>query len=116
MKRLDGYSQHFLRSPRLVGELIGHSNIRKNDLVYDLGAGSGIIATQLAWRCREVVAVEIEPTAFEQLQRNAATHDNITCLKQDIMKIVFADATYKVFANIPFHLSAAIVRRLATLD
>lgn len=51
MKRLHTYAQqHFLRSPRLVAELIGHSNIRKNDTVYDLGAGSGVIASVLARR------------------------------------------------------------------
>src|SRR4051812_28038866 len=53
MPRLHTYSQHFLRSPRIVAELIGHSNVRKNDIVYDLGAGSGVIASVLANKCKK---------------------------------------------------------------
>lgn len=110
MARLDTYSQHFLRSPRIVAELIGHSNIRKNDLVYDLGAGSGVITSVLANRCKRVVAVEIEPRALQSLQKNVGHLDNVTIIKDDILAISPPNEPYKIFANIPFHLSADIVR------
>lgn len=116
MPRIDRYSQHFLRSPRLVAELIGHSNIRRGDTVYDLGAGSGIISSQLVRRCRQVVAIELEPHAFSQLQRNTASYDTVTCIQDDMMTHVFPATTFKVFANIPFHLSAPLVRRLTHLS
>lgn len=112
MARLDRYSQHFLRSPRLVAELIGHSNIRARDTVYDLGAGSGIITSQLARRCAHVIAVELEPAAFLQLERNTSELTNVTRLKQDILNVAFPSTPYKIFANIPFHLSAQIVRQM----
>lgn len=106
------YDQHFLRSPRLVAELVGHSNIRKNDVVYDLGAGSGVITSVLARRCRQVVAVEVEPRALEVLRRNVATLENVTVIESDIREVELPDVPYKVFANIPFSLSSQIVRRL----
>lgn len=113
MKRLvASHSQHFLHSPRLVAELIGHSNIRRADTVYDLGAGTGIISTQLARRCRQVVAVEVEPTALASLRRNTSNFTNITIVSRDIMQLDLPDAPYKIFANIPFDLSAPLVRRL----
>lgn len=111
MKRSHIHGQHFLRSPRLVAELIGHSNIRKNDLVYDLGAGSGVIASVLARRCKRVVAVEIEPVALDQLQKNLDGLTNVTIAKQDILALTPPNEPYKIFANIPFHLSADIVRK-----
>mgnify|MGYP004417314270 CR=1 FL=1 len=111
MIRSHTHAQHFLRSPRLVAELIGHSNIRKNDLVYDLGAGSGIISSVLATRCRHVVAVEIEPNALTKLRSNLADYDNIDILQQDILAMPLPKERYKIFANIPFHLSAQIVRK-----
>ena len=42
MKRLHDYSQYFLRNPRFVKELIGHTDIKKSDSVVDIGAGSGM--------------------------------------------------------------------------
>lgn len=114
MPRLHTHGQHFLRSPRLVLELIGHSNIRKNDTVYDLGAGSGVITAALARRCKRVVAVEIEPGALAKLRQNAARHDNIEIIAGDILSAPLPDEPYKVFANIPFYLSSDIVTRLTT--
>ena len=53
-------SQHFLRSPKLAGFLIGHSNIKKRDVVLDIGAGSGVITAALSRRCKQVIAVAID--------------------------------------------------------
>ena len=41
--------------------LIGHSNLKKRDLVVEIGAGSGVITSALAHRVREVIAVEPQP-------------------------------------------------------
>ena len=111
MPRLHTYSQHFLRNPRLVAELIGHSNIRKNDTVYDLGAGSGVIASVLANKCKKVIAVENEPQAVKKLRYNLGNILNIDIVEQDILKMKVPEGRYKIFANIPFSESAAIVRK-----
>lgn len=112
MKRLAHYSQHFLRSPRLVKELIGHSSIKSSDLVYDIGAGSGVISSVLAGRCRKVVAVEFESQTAEKLRLNMEKFPNVTIWQGDFMKMNLPTEPYKVFANIPFHLSSPIVRKL----
>lgn len=116
MKRLDSYSQHFLKSPRLVAELIGHTTIRKNDVVYDLGAGSGIITSVLAGRVKHVFAIEIEPDALKKLHQNLDHVDNVTIVKSDIMHLELPNTPYKIFANIPFHLSSPIVHFLTESD
>lgn len=112
MVRLHTHAQHFLHSPRFVAELIGHSNIRKNDIVYDLGAGSGVIASILARRCRQVFAVENEPHALAKLRANVGHIKNITICNGDILKLKLPDSSYKVFSNIPFSLSSAVVKKL----
>ncbi len=106
------HSQHFLRNPRLIAELIGHSNIRRGDLVIDIGAGSGAITAVLARRCRQVLAYENEPGILNKLQQNMRRHKNVKVIAQDFLLAKLPDEPYKVFANIPFHLSADIVRKL----
>lgn len=110
MPRHHDYSQHFLRNPRLVAELVGHSNLRKRDLVYDLGAGSGVITSVLAKRCRQVMAVELEPDALARLRRNTAGLDNVTILARDLLSVRPGPTAYKIFANPPFAISARLVR------
>lgn len=111
MPRLHTHSQHFLRSPRLVAELIGHSNIRPNDIVYDLGAGSGVIASVLANKAKKVIAVENEPEAMKRLRYNLGNILNVDIVEQDILKLDTPEGRYKIFSNIPFSESAAIVRK-----
>jgi len=116
MAREHEYAQHFLRSPRIVAELIGHSNIRKNDLVYDLGAGSGVIASVLANRCKKVVAVEIEPGAVKKLRTNLGNILNVEIIERDILTLDPPTVPYKIFSNIPFNLSAVFVRKFTETD
>ena len=110
------HSQHFLRNPRLIAELIGHSNRLRCDLVIDIGAGSGACTAVLARLCRKVLAYENEPGALNKLQQNMRRHKNVKVIAQDFLQAKLPDEPYKVFANIPFHLSADIVRKLTNND
>lgn len=115
MKRLDSHSQHFLRSPNFVKMLIGHTNIRARDTVLDIGAGSGVITAALVARCAHVIALEPEPSALAKLKENLQKHpsgDRCTVERADIMRYTLPKIPYKVFANIPFHLSSPIVQKL----
>lgn len=111
MTRSYAHDQHFLKSPRLVAELIGHTKIRKNDLVYDLGAGSGIISSVLARRVRQVVAVENEPATIKKLRHNLADLENVTIITGDLLALKEPEEAYKIFANIPFSLSSKVVKK-----
>ena len=112
MKRIADQSQHFLQSPRLVAELVGHSNIRKNDTVLDIGAGSGIISGILAGRCKQVVAYEPDTRLLPTLKQNLSKHQNVTIKNEDFLSTELPTTPYKVFANIPFHLSSPILKKL----
>lgn len=116
MKRLANYSQYFLRSPQLIKELIGHSSVSRHDTVYDIGAGSGAISSVLAGRAKSVVAVEFEPRMATKLRDNMAQYSNVTVYEGDFLSMPLPKTAYKVFANIPFHLSSPIVRRLTQAE
>ena len=112
MKRLAHYSQYFLRSPQLVKELVGHTSINKHDVVYDIGAGSGIVSSVLAARSKSVIAIELEPRTVIKLRENMRDYDNVTVYQGDFLEMPLPDTPYKIFANIPFHLSSPIVHKI----
>ena len=107
-------SQHFLRSPRLALILIGHSNLKKRDLVVEIGAGSGVITSALAHRVRQVIAIEPDFKTAKKLRENLAKREivNVTVVEQDFRDFKLPSEPYKVFANPPFHLSSKIVHKL----
>ena len=107
-------SQHFLKSPRLALILIGHSNLKKRDLVVEIGAGSGVITSALSHRVRQVIAVEPDHATAEKLCENLKKREieNVTVIEKDFLELELPREPYKVFSNPPFHLSSAIIHKL----
>jgi len=106
------YSQNFLRDPGLVDYLLDCSSICCDDLVYDIGAGTGVITERLARRCRHVVAIEKDPFLAAHLQARFRARPNIVIHAADFLHLPLPNAPFKVFANIPFASAAAIVTKL----
>lgn len=108
-------SQHFLRSPRLALMLIGHSNIRKRDLVLEIGAGSGVITSALAKRARKVLAFEPDAETAKKLRENLAKREikNVEVFEQDFLEFDLDSLgePYKVFSNPPFSISSKIIHK-----
>ena len=110
--------QNFLRSPKLALFLIGHSNIKKRDLVIDIGAGSGVITSALAKRCKKVIAVEKDAETAKRLRENLTRQNitNVEVFEGDFREMKLPDEPYKVFANPPFSLSAEVFYKLLNLE
>jgi 23S rRNA (adenine-N6)-dimethyltransferase len=108
------YSQNFLTNPRLVDHLLDRSSIGSDDVVYEIGPGHGLITARLARRCRLVVAVEIDPNLAGPLCCRFAGLPHVTIRNEDFLQTRLPMTAYKVFANIPFNITAAIVTKLIT--
>jgi len=108
------YSQNFLRNPRLVDRLLDRSGIAADDLVIEIGPGRGVITERLAARCRQVLAVEKDPRLVEELRQRFAEATNVALFASDFLGFPLPLTTYKVFANIPFNITAAIVGKLTS--
>ncbi len=111
MKRSPRLSQHFLVNPQIVKTLLGHASIGKQDVVYDIGAGSGVITSVLAGAAKKVVAVEVDEPTLAKLRQNVGALKNVEVVAADATKMPLPRTPYKVLANIPFHLSSQIVQR-----
>jgi len=107
------YSQNFLRNPALIASLLDKCDIGVGDAVYEIGPGKGILTEQLALRCKQVVAIEKDPHLAELLWRRFAGWPHVTIHQGDFLEYLLPlHRPYKVVANIPFNVTAAIVNRL----
>ena len=108
------YSQNFIKNPRLVAQLLDKSSIGPSDLVYEIGPGKGAITTDLAARCKYVVAIENDLCLADQLIHKFAGAANVAIHPGDFLQHPLPNKPYKVFANIPFNITSAVVARLTT--
>ena len=109
-------AQNFLRSPKLVRRLVGMSTIGPCDTVYEVGPGDGIITAALASVARQVIAIEKDPELARRL-RERFRLDNVEIVQKDFLAYSFRTrrgkgAEYKLFANIPYNITAQIVRKI----
>ncbi len=105
-------TQNFLRDPELVEHLVRSAGIAPSDVVYDLGAGTGVLTEALARRGARVVAIERDPTLCSWLRRRFADRANVSVRRADILRHPLPRSECIVFANPPFDLTSAIVRKL----
>ena len=105
-------SQHFLRSRILASSLVAQASISQHDLVVEIGPGRGALTSALARRCKELVAVELDESLCHALRERFRADPHVSIVHKDFLRIRLPDAPYKVFGNIPYSRTAAIVRRL----
>jgi 23S rRNA (adenine-N6)-dimethyltransferase len=110
------YSQNFLKDPRLVASLLDRCHIGHDDIVYEIGPGKGIITEQLALRCARVVAIEKDPRLSAILIQKFADMPNVAIHEGDFLYYRLPRKPYKVFANIPFNITKALVNRLTAVE
>ena len=109
-------SQKFLKERKLVEVLLDKSSINKKDIVYEIGPGKGIITECLAKRCKKVTAIELDKKLYERLKSRFRGNTSIEIKFGDFLQYQLPrKQKYKIFSNIPFNLTADIVRKL-TLD
>lgn len=106
------YSQNFTVNSSLVANLIERSSISLDDIVYEIGPGTGIITVELAKRCKKVVAIEIDKNLAKKLQTKFTNVPNVEVLEENFVFYPLNEPKYKVFSNIPFNITAAIVKKL----
>ncbi len=110
------YSQNFLKDPCLVASLLDSCSIEDEDVVYEIGPGKGVITQQLALRYKQVIAIEKDPRLATLLLQQFADRPNVTIYEGDFLHYHLPRQPYKVFANIPFNITTAIVTRLTTAE
>ena len=111
-RRRIAFAQNFLTSERLVRELVRQAGIGCGDVVLDIGAGSGIITAELARVAARVIAIEKDPRLVRHLRERFRGKENVKVVECDFLRYRIRVRGYKVFANIPYNTTTAIVRKL----
>lgn len=111
------YTQNFLQSSRLVIDLIEKSNLGKNDYVLEIGSGKGIITHELAQLVQQVTAIEYDHSLYLYLENIFSNRKNVKIVEQDFLNYRLPkNKNYKVFASIPFNITAEIIKKLTELS
>ncbi|NMD01282.1 MAG: methyltransferase domain-containing protein, partial [Bacteroidales bacterium] len=99
-------AQNFFRDRELVASIVANSSISKEDTVYEIGPGEGIITGELAERAGKVTAIEMDTTLATRLRNKFRESDNVEIQEGDFLRYRIKERKYKIFSNIPFNITA----------
>ena len=108
------YSQNFLKDSDLVRALITKSGISTNDIVCEIGAGEGIITSELLKVAKKVIAFEVDQKLFNGLRRGLGNETKLELKPGDFLDFPLPNYPYKVFSNIPFNITAQVIKKLTS--
>lgn len=113
MKPRKGLGQNFLIDKNVQEKIISACNVRKTDMVLEIGPGRGAITGLLLDKARKVMAIEIDRKLCEALAEKFFRNKNFELHNQDILKVDLSKyRRLKVIANIPYYISTPIIAHL----
>ncbi len=100
--------QHFLVDTRVAARQVAHAQIRRSDVVLEIGPGLGVLTRLLVERAKRVVAVEADRRFAEYLRRNLP---DVEVIAGDALKVDWPP--FNVMAsNLPYQISSPVTFRL----
>lgn len=122
--------QHFLIDLNLMRLLVDFADIRTDDIVLEVGCGTGSLTQALAERAGTVVAVELDHGLIQIAQAQLANNRNVDIIGADILKNknvinplvvntlnrVRQRNTGRILlvANLPYNVASPLILNLAT--
>ncbi len=113
--------QNFLVNQHVLDKIIIASEIKKDDIILEVGPGTGNLTAKLILEAKEVIAVEKDRRLIDLLQAKFTKPAFVT--KAGFVKIVEEDILefdpeayslksggYKIVANIPYYITSHFLR------
>lgn len=105
--------QNFLYDPSILKRIIQIAQLNKDDLIVEIGPGTGSLTLMLAERVKKVIAIELDDKLFEKLKIRLVEYKNVELIHGDALKYSYEDLPeFKVVANIPYYITTPIIFRL----
>ncbi len=121
--------QNFLLDPTILERIAEAADLGSDNLVLEIGAGTGALTTFLARDARHVVALEIDQRLIPILETELAGFDNVSVIQGDILALDPAALVrgvvpgpgesplpYQVVGNLPYYITSAILRHVLEAD
>jgi len=122
--------QHFLIDLNLMRLLVDSANIQKDDVVLEVGCGTGSMTEALAEKAGRIIAVELDKNLSEIAAKQLAKSENVEVISTDILesKNTLSQTVTKALdlagrkcpgrmllvANLPYSAASPVIMNLIT--
>jgi 16S rRNA (adenine1518-N6/adenine1519-N6)-dimethyltransferase len=125
--------QNFLVDLNLIDFIVKHAELSRQDMVLEVGTGTGSLTAALADQAGAVLTVEIDETFHDLVQETLGHHGHVQFFRGDILKnknhlnpfvmaklqdglARFQGEHLKLVANLPFAVATPVISNLILSD
>lgn len=121
MRPKKSLGQNFLKSKRVVADIIKAAELKPADLVLEVGPGKGILTEELLKQAGRVIAVEKDDRLIPFLQEKFSKEvhpGQLELIHKDVLEFnvdyELRTTNYKLIANIPYYITGALIKKFLT--
>lgn len=115
--------QNFLINEEVVKNIVGCSNIEKEDLVIEIGPGLGTLTKYLLEKAGKVICIELDTEMLQILEDRFSLYNNFELINNDVLKVDLKNIiekektegkikNVKIVANLPYYITTPIIMKL----
>ena len=114
--------QNFLIDDETVSEIIKAAEIKKEDLIIEIGPGLGTLTKFLLEEAGKVFCIELDTRMIEILNDRFKFYDNFKLINEDVLKVDLQKLikqekegnikNVKIVANLPYYITTPIIMKL----
>ena len=108
--------QHFLVDEEVLEKIVQAGNIQPDDHIVEIGPGIGVLTAELVQRASQVTVIELDDRMIPLMKdylRNHSTispSNHLTIIHSNALQTPFPNTSYKIIANIPYHITSPLLR------
>ncbi|WP_027334398.1 16S rRNA (adenine(1518)-N(6)/adenine(1519)-N(6))-dimethyltransferase RsmA [Mycoplasma elephantis] len=105
------FGQNFLIDENIKNKIIEAANITNEDIVVEIGPGTGAITKKLIKKAKKVISYEVDKELVSLL-KNQISSNNFELVEGDFLKKELPNYDIKIVANIPYNITSDILFKL----
>lgn len=108
------FGQHFLTDPGIVDAIVNAISPQEDDVIVEIGAGSGAITVPLARHCGSLHAVELDRDLAARLRTLFQDNERVKIYEADALSFDFSSlgTSLRVVGNLPYNISTPLLFHL----
>jgi len=108
--------QNFLKNKNIAERIVEAADIKKSDVILEVGPGKGVLTNFLIQKSNHVIAVEKDKNLIDFLMDKFKDNRNLKIVHDDILKFKpqnfsLKHREYKIVANIPYYITSRFLRQ-----
>ena len=112
--------QNFLIDDAIIEEIIDSAQIKKEDLIIEIGPGLGTLTQKLLEKAGKVICIELDNRMISLLKERFDLYNNFEVINEDVLKVNLnniieennVNGNVKIVANLPYYITTPIIMKL----